>query len=201
MHNTRFLPATKNAAAAFHASTKRILAAVVCMSVCGLYLPQAPAAMPAEAPEYQLKAVYLYHLAKFITWPAAMFDNAQSPFHLCILGKDPFKPYLEITVANTTLRGRPIRLSYLKGASDNGRCHLLFISTSETGSVEKHLKHFSKQPILTVSDIEDFVRRGGMVRFYKDKQKIRMRICPQALESAELRADANLLRLSDRFCP
>src|ERR1700739_3756068 len=39
--------------------------------------------------EYQMKAAYLYNLAKFVEWPAESFKTAGDPITICVLGPSP----------------------------------------------------------------------------------------------------------------
>lgn len=156
---------------------------------------------PSAAPEYQLKAVYLYHLANFVIWPDTAFSGDDDPFYICILGTDPFRVYLDTTIDNETAKNREIRLSRLTGMDIGKKCHILFISNSEAGRVKQHLNAAAGQTLLTVADMKGFVEHGGMVQFYNERNKVRLKICPQRLKTASLEADANLLRIAKIFCP
>jgi len=53
------------------------------------------------------------------------------------------------------------------------------------------------KPLLTVSDIPQFIESGGMLKFYLNrKRQVRLAIEPETLREATLQADANLLRIS-----
>lgn len=48
-----------------------------------------------RGPEYQVKAVFLFNFAQFVTWPS---QPADAPLVIGILGDDPFGSYLDETV-------------------------------------------------------------------------------------------------------
>jgi hypothetical protein len=50
-------------------------------------------------------------------------------------------------------------------------------------------------PILTVSDIEDFTDRGGVVAFYLDRKKVRFAVNPTSARRRGLKLSSQLLRL------
>jgi len=145
--------------------------------------------------EYQIKAVFLYNLANFVRWPATVF-NGQEPFQICILGNDPFGEVLDYTVESQEARGQPFKVKRFSKAARLESCHIVFISQSEEDHLHNILDMLTPNPILTVSDIDDFSRKGGMIEFFKYKNKIRLSINIDILEEAKLKADANLLKLS-----
>ena len=52
---------------------------------------EAPAfAQVAKAPEYSLKAAYVYNFTQFIEWPGDSFASADAPIVIGVLGEDPF---------------------------------------------------------------------------------------------------------------
>src|SRR5687768_2113299 len=52
--------------------------------------------------EYQIKAVFLFHFAQFVEWPAKAFPDPKSPLVIGVLGRDPFGAYLDQVVAGET---------------------------------------------------------------------------------------------------
>jgi len=153
----------------------------------------------AAVEEYQLKAVFLYNLTKgFITWPKTLFADSKLPFYICILGLDPFGEVIEDTIkGQTTLENRSLNIERItQNLTNLPDCHILFISKSEQTRLPKIFNLTSPYPILTVSDIENFAQRGGMVEFFTFQNKVRLVINSCALEKVGLKANANLLRLA-----
>jgi hypothetical protein len=153
-------------------------------------------AAPA-AQEYQIKAVFLFNFVSFITWPSTSFKQDTDPFRICILGDDPFGVVLNVTVENHTVDGRDLKILRLKEIAATRNCQILFVSNSEQTLQKDILKVVKNLPILTVGDTEDFIESGGMVKFFSRSSKIRLEINPDALEAVGLKANANLLNLSE----
>ena len=62
------------------------------------------AAWSATAPsEYQVKAVFLFNFAHFVSWPADTFRRPDAPFVIGILGTDPFGSTLDDVVRGETI--------------------------------------------------------------------------------------------------
>jgi hypothetical protein len=160
-----------------------------------LFLPVAPVAgAESDASEYQVKAAFLYNFARFVDWPAGSLSD--SIFVLGVVGDDPFGSSLDRVVDDKTIRGRNIVVRRYKRASDIQTCHLLFISESERDNVGKILDRVEKRPILTVSEIDGFIARGGMINFTIESKRVRFDINSGAAERVDLRVSARLLQLA-----
>ncbi len=163
-------------------------------------LIDAAAEPPSIVTEYQLKAVYLFNFTKFIKWPATAFANDDSPYSICILGEDPFQEKLDLAVKNETVHKRSVTIQRLKtGQTAKIKfCHVLFISRSEQKQLDNILAQLHQAPILTVSDMDDFISQGGMIGFYLLKNtKVRFSIDPQTLSETGLVASAQLLQIAN----
>ena len=145
--------------------------------------------------EYQVKATYLYNFGRFIKWPETAPAGKDS-FSVCVLGQDPFGPVLDSTLAGEALDGKPVVLRRFSKPQDAGDCRILFISTTE----EKHLKEIltvlDEGGVLTVSDMPGFTRRGGMIQFVLEGDRVRFEINLSSAESARLVLSSELLKVA-----
>lgn len=148
----------------------------------------------AAPSEYQLKAVFLFNFAEFIEWPPGAFDDAQAPLVIGVLGEDPFGAMLDETVRDESVGQRKLVVQRYRRAEEITRCHILFISQSETGRLEPILTLLRGRNILTVCDTPGYALRGVMIRFVTDKNKIRLRINLEAARAAGLVISSKLLR-------
>jgi len=149
--------------------------------------------------EYQVKSVFLFNFAKFIKWPDAVFSDSQAPLYICIIGDDPFKQAIDITIENEIVRGHSILIERLDSIKNAESCQILFISQSEVSNLATIFDHLQQQPVLTVSDIDSFVEQGGMIQFFKLGRKVRLLINPDKVKMAGLLISANLLRIAKIF--
>ena len=145
--------------------------------------------------EYQVKAVFLYNFTQFVEWPPAALGTGNAPFIIGILGRDPFGSYLDETVAGETLLGHPIRVERYAEIKDIKSCHILFISKEQ--EAREAVSALDDRSILTVSDTDDFAKKGGMIRFFMQNNKIRLQINLPAAKAVKLDISSKLLRVSD----
>ncbi|HEU4633924.1 MAG TPA: YfiR family protein [Flavisolibacter sp.] len=150
----------------------------------------------AQAPSTanQLKAVFLYNFTQFVDWPANSFSSSTSPFVIGILGENPFGSYLSSVVEGEKAGSHPIIVRHFNSVKEIGNCHILFINRKEASSAIKHLENRS---ILTVGDESDFIRSGGMIRFFIRNNKIRLQINLKAAKASGLNISSKLLRVAD----
>lgn len=152
-------------------------------------------AQTAPAPEYQLKAVFLFNFARFVDWPPQAFPEAQTPLVIGVLGEDPFGAYLHETVRDEKVNKRPLAVQRYRRVEEIKTCHILFISRSEVDRLGQILASLKDRSILTVIDTEDAAaQRGVMIRLVTEKNKIRLRINLQAAKAANLTISSKLLR-------
>lgn len=155
-----------------------------------------PAAAPATAaPEYQLKAVFLFNFAHFVEWPAPTVANA--PFVVGVLGEDPFHEALDQTVRGETVNGRPLLIKRYASLADLDDCQILFVSQSQAGQLDAVLSRLRDRPTLTVSDLGDFAGHGGAIEFVTVNNRVRLRINAQSATLARLTISSKLLQLAD----
>ncbi len=170
---------------------RRTLVAPLALALAAL-VAAAPAA--AQDPlESEVRAVYLYNFARYITWPADAFPNALTAVRLCVLGSDPVGDALDRAVAGETINGRPLEAVRI-GAPDALRgCHILYAASSDDRRAAAALAAAQGRPMLTVGEHDRFLDRGGMIRFRRVDNRVRFDINLRAVERNGLRISARLL--------
>ena len=150
--------------------------------------------------EYQVKAVFLFNFTQFVQWPPNSFPTDQAPLVIGILGEDPFGPYLKETVLGEKANGHSMIVQHYNNIEEIKTCHILFINLPET-KLEQAVENLKGRNILTVSDAADFLKQGGMIRFFTRNNKIQLEINPAPSKEANLVISSKLLRLAEIFSP
>ncbi len=157
-----------------------------------------PRAWPERPRDYELESVLLFNLTQFVDWPPGTFARAGDPFVIGIVGRDPFAGSLDEVVRNERACGRRIVVTRVRHPIEARSCQLLFVSAGERGELPALLRAAGGRPLLTVGDFENFVRRGGMVEFYRTPEnKIRLRVNVEATRAARLTMSSKLLRVAE----
>jgi YfiR/HmsC-like len=148
-----------------------------------------------RGPEYQVKAVFLFNFAQFVSWPSQQPPDA--PLVIGILGDDPFGSYLDETVRGEKVNGRSLTIQRLRRGADPRNSNILFIAQSERDRAAQIVSNLKGRSVLTVSDIDRFAELGGMVQFFTENNKIRMRVNLDAVKAANLKISSKLLRVAE----
>ena len=174
----------------------RYLAALISIAI--LVSAVTPLSARAKKPllyEYRIKAAFLYNFAKFIQWPKSAFIDPESPVFICILGQDPFMGALQ-SIAGKTIRGRRIVISHSKNVMAVKGCHILFVAESEKSRIKHTISKFKGSPVLTVSDMDAFVKAGGMIGMVRVENRIRFHINLVSAQESGLMISSQLLKLA-----
>jgi hypothetical protein len=151
----------------------------------------------AEKPsEYEVKAVYLYNFAKFVQWPAGEPSGETDAFTVCVLGEDPFGRILDFTLAGETLHGKKTATKRIERARDARGCRIVFVSGSEERRIRSVLGALKGMNVLTVSDMDDFAERGGMIQLVMDEDRVRFEVNLTVATSEGLEMSSELLKVA-----
>jgi hypothetical protein len=145
--------------------------------------------------EYQVKAAYLYNFGKFVEWPARV-TASDSSFNICVLGQSPFDSTFGTTIAGESIKGKNVLLKRIPRAQDAIGCHILFISSSEETRLKEILVALDKASVLTVSDMPQFTRRGGMIQFVMEANRVRFEVNLTSAERTGLTLSSQLLKVA-----
>jgi len=151
-----------------------------------------PAAVEPQA-EYKIKGAYLYNFSRLVELPAEHFRD-DNRYNLCIVGVDPFGDILA-PLRQRRVDGRPLSLDYLRSKKKLADCEMLFIPRSEEHKLDNWLKLASAFSILTVSDINDFAHRGGMIGLVTRNNRVTFEINNLAAQRCNIAISAKLLEL------
>jgi YfiR/HmsC-like len=146
--------------------------------------------------EYEVKAVFLFNFVQFVKWPPTSFSDTSAPYVIGILGNDPFGKALENTIRGEIVEGRKLTLRRAQRVEDVTDCHVIYISQSEEGRVGDILARLRPTHALTVSDITQFCRQGGMIGFVLEGGKVRFEIKSGTAKNAGLQISSRLLKLA-----
>ncbi len=149
----------------------------------------------AEFDEYAVKAAYLYNFAKFVEWPPEAFASDDAPLLICIAGANPFGDALAV-LSDKRVERHPVEVRHLPTMTGLDRCHVVFIGRAEQGRLKTVLAKVARLPVLTVSDIDDFARMGGMIGLVEADQRIRFDINLTTARQANLKLSSQLLKLA-----
>ncbi len=87
----------------------------------------------------QIKADFIYTVAKFVEWPPETFADPGAPLVVAVVGEDPLGTALDAFLAGKTVKGRPIEVQRVAHPGDLGPCEVLFVGPSGPGDLRRLL--------------------------------------------------------------
>ena len=148
--------------------------------------------------EYQLKAVFLWRLAQFATWPIDAFESADSPILICVLGDNPFGNALHAAVAGETAHGRRLVVQQHRVVEQVRSCHILYITGAGPRQAKAITTSLAGKSVLTVRDVDGpATAYDTIVSFVTEQNRIKLLINVKAAAAAQLVLDPRLLRSAD----
>ena len=168
-----------------------LMCAAIMGGVCVSFATEHP-----TASEYQLKAAVLFNIAKFVEWPEGDSGEIDETMDICVLGNDPFGPALA-PVIGKTIRSRSVLVHrLLEIPKPPEKCEIMFIAGSEANRLSGLIRLLESSPVLTISDMDQFAERGGMVNLGISDNKINFKINPDAVSRSGLVINPQLLALA-----
>jgi YfiR/HmsC-like len=146
--------------------------------------------------EYQVKAIYLFNFGRFVEWPASITTPRAKSFAVCVLGQDPFGAALDAALSGEMINLAPVVARRIPKPEEAVNCRVLFISSSESSQLGEVLASLDKRSVLTVSDMPQFAKRGGMVQFLLDGNRVRFEVNLDATQRVGLNLSSDLLKLA-----
>lgn len=172
-------------------AARRALLAAASLLLASLALPRAGGAVDAA----RVKGAFLYNFAKFVRWPPEALAEGE-PLLLCVLADEATHEGLASTVEGKAARGHPIRTRALAQPEEGRSCHIVFVAEGAGVPPDALAAALEGRSVLTVGESEGFARRGGMIRFLREENKLRFAVNPRAAARARLGISSRLLRLA-----
>jgi hypothetical protein len=152
-----------------------------------------------EGTEYQIKGAMMLNFIKFVQWPEKSpdqsIDKAAATIKIGIIGKDNFGNTLD-QIEGKKIGNKQLSIRHIHAISQLSDCQILFISESESHRCYQILREVSGMPVLTIGENKDFIRLGGIIRFYNEKDHIRFEINQTAALKSNLKLSVKLLEVA-----
>jgi hypothetical protein len=171
------------------------VAVLLCWGAPGGFAADNPAAAELTATEYDIKAAYLYNLAKFVGWPPEKSGRDDAPWVIGITGQEAFEHASDV-IRKKTIGKHPVVVRLLSSEQEIADCHILFLTRSQKQGMAGMLGAANKAAVLTVGETDSFLDSGGMISFVISDDRIRFEVNLTAVRAAKLKLGGRLLGLA-----
>lgn len=140
---------------------------------------------------------YIVHFAHHLQWPIDVFNGANAPFRICVMGDDELVAPLTARLHHHRIRGR---MASLERVNDGEmlrarRCQIVVMGDMGAERLAQAVGALEFFPVLTVSDVRRFANLGGMVEFAGSGANMALQLNKTRLDRAELKMGNSLFRL------
>ena len=172
---------------------------VTCLALAvSLSVAADAAARPADSIELQVRAAFLYNFAKFVEWPSDVSPAGSSgSLAFCVFGDEPLLSALTQSLVGKTINGRALVARRSEGPEGARQCDIAFIGAGEKKRMDELLDGFAGAGVLSISDLDQFARRGGMIELARKADKFRFAVNIDAMTRQGLRISSKLLQLAE----
>ena len=172
---------------------RRLLAHLAESGCVLLALLAAPAAF-AQYAEAEVKAAFVFNVAKFAEWPAEMLP-AGAPLRLCVLGTPGALGAALLGLEGKTVQGHVLEVRSGTTLPPLRPCHLLVLMP-DAPTPRRVLDE--AQGTLTLGDSAGFIDAGGIIGITVAERRIQFDVNLEAARRSDIRLKAQFLRLAKR---
>ena len=163
--------------------------------VAACHGPSILCAQDALQREYEIKAAFLYNFIRYIDFPAETTAAANGTLTIGIIGDPPVGSVFD-PLNNKQIKGCKLVVKEHASAKDLSGCQIIFICASEKDRLPEILGELKDSHALTVSEIDGFAARGGIINFISERNKVRFEINPDAAHRLGFAISSDLLKLA-----
>lgn len=164
--------------------------------LAALLLFCASTSLGQDVTEVTLKAAFLYNFAKFTEWPQEALPAA-APLVACVIGDQAVGNALQQTARGRLVSGHAISVARVTLEGPWPSCHLLYVSGVAVKQAAEVAAALRGAPVLTISDLDEFARLGGIAQFFVENGKMRFGINLASAKRSRLQLSSKLLALAE----
>lgn len=168
-----------------------------CMHIVGQHSVLQARGSQQSVPENDYKAAFIYHAARETVWPRYAFRSSTEAFRVGIIGNNDLAQTLKKLVLEKRIHARPVQVISLSGKERvPDSLHILFIGKKMYSKRHHFIDSLLTEPVLTISDMKEFTRCGGMIGL-RLKKKNRVTLNLHSVAQAGLHFDDEFIRLAE----
>ena len=139
---------------------------------------------------------FIYNMLLFVKLPDNAFTGKDSPLRITILEKENFSDVLKKRIGKRKIGKRPLLIEKKDHIDQIMPAHVLFIGKEMAGDIDRILDSVYTKPVLTMGDSDGFAKKGVILNYYTDRERINFESNIGAAKLAGIEISSELLKLS-----
>ncbi len=149
-----------------------------------------------KANEIEVKAAFLFHITRYVSWPSEAFFSLDSNIVIGIVDDEQFARVAQRVIRGKSVNNRQIEVRSFENVRAEPTVHVLFVGAKQKRNSKVILENLGSSPVFCIADWKGFATAGGVANFYLDNEKLRFAINREAAKVAGLLISSHLLRLA-----
>ncbi len=145
---------------------------------------------------HQVKAVYLYNFASFVSWPRSVFRDPNAPLVYCVIDETDTSLALRQVLDGEKINGRPFEVRPLSQNTSPAGCHILYIDKEQASDLPEILRGLDSKGILVVTDFDVESSFRVTINLLEKRDRINPVINLGVARSQSLSISSKLLRIA-----
>jgi len=178
----------------FHYSLSLVISLICFFVMCFFITPIGFAKEPSSVEK--IKAVYLYRIFQFVTWPGDSPKNTITKRTICVFESSEVTKTIR-SLSKSKMYQPDVQVSLIDDVKKISHCHMLYIEGVFAGNLDNIFDALKKSPVLVISDNEKIFKHGGMIEFFTIDNKLKLNINLTRIKAVNISVSAKLLRLAN----
>lgn len=148
----------------------------------------------------QVKAAFVLNIAKFVTWPQAVYQQRPQQLMLCHYQQNTLGEAVGI-IEGKSVEGRRLSKKTVDNLPQSGSCDILLVPTAALAELEGEAQDGFDKPVLTIADLTDRrgvgqAHKGVLVALVRKGSSIGFEVNLQQAQKRGLKVSSELLKLA-----
>jgi hypothetical protein len=141
-----------------------------------------------------LQAAYVFNFAKYVAWPSNTHETFVIGIYAERVDEEIFR-YLQAVLKGKMIQGKSVDLRVIQTVDEITDINILYVPGEASKSMSKLVTAVGTRSILIVSE-DDLIKRGAMISFVVEDDKLRFKMNQKSLKAAGLTASEGLIKLA-----
>jgi len=145
----------------------------------------------------QVEAAFIYQFRNYITWPNESEADDSRHFVISIIGRENrLFQELEKLAKTKKMKNRLIEVRAVESVSKIPKSDIVIVGSSDVDLLQDVARKVKGEHTLLVSHAADFAKKGAMINFFLEDDRLRFEINPSAIKKEDLQVGSQLLNLA-----
>jgi len=146
--------------------------------------------------EDAIKAGFLIGFTEFVSWHSSL-DTSNHQIVYATIGENSFSEIIRRALRNREGRRYQLSVRTFESVEELEFVEFLLVNNLPDEETAQVIQKCQELGILSVSDREGFAKSGGIIEFFRQNNRIKLKMNLSAAKKARIRISSKLIRLAE----